>query len=79
MLLTDLISSECPMRSLEVDAPKPACCELAKAEAERPVENTKQKGPKHPWLDAQLIRNLPVNIKKGKNTEPLCLYTNSME
>ncbi len=75
MPITDLISSECPLRSLETDAHKPACCELVKdsAEAEESSENTEQNGLKAPreehwWLDPQLIQNLPVNIKKGKDS-----------
>ncbi|XP_070686530.1 patatin-like phospholipase domain-containing protein 2 [Pempheris klunzingeri] len=61
----NLISSECPQRSLEMDAPKPACCELAKDSVEA-EENTQQGGrkPPHGWLDPRLIENLPVNIKK---------------
>lgn len=77
MPITDLISSECPLRSLEADAPKPACCELVKepAEAEEPNESAEHNGPKAPqeehwWLDPRLIENLPVNIKKGKDSHP---------
>lgn len=75
MPITDLISTECPLRSLETDAPKPACCEVVRVkesdEAEESDENTQQDGMKphqeeHRWLDPQLIENLPVNIKKGK-------------
>ncbi len=59
------------MRSLEADAPKPACCELVDTGAEQPDGKTGHKGLKPPqgehcWLNAQLIQNLPVNIKKGK-------------
>eukprot|EP00064_Thunnus_orientalis_P005458 superscaffoldBa00000535_g5472 len=68
----NLISSECPLRSLETDIPKPVCCELAKepAEAEESNEDTQQKGLKAPrdehwWLDPQLIERLPVNLKKA--------------
>ncbi|XP_044213142.1 patatin-like phospholipase domain-containing protein 2 [Thunnus albacares] len=68
----NLISSECPLRSLETDIPKPVCCELAKepAEAEESNEDTQQKGLKAPrdehwWLDPQLIDRLPVNLKKA--------------
>nr|XP_046250189.1 patatin-like phospholipase domain-containing protein 2 isoform X2 [Scatophagus argus] len=63
----NLISSECPMRSLELDAPTPACCDLLKAEDEKSSENTQQKGPQeeHWWLDLQLIQNLPVDIRKA--------------
>ncbi|XP_037622416.1 patatin-like phospholipase domain-containing protein 2 [Sebastes umbrosus] len=70
----NLISTECPLRSLEMDAPKPACCEVVRVkesdEAEESDENTQQDGTKphqeeHRWLDPQLIENLPVNIKKA--------------
>ncbi|XP_035521264.1 patatin-like phospholipase domain-containing protein 2 isoform X2 [Morone saxatilis] len=67
-----LISNECPMRSLETDATKPACCELVKepTEAEESNENTQLDALKppqeaHGWLDPKLIENLPVNIKKA--------------
>ncbi|XP_049928489.1 patatin-like phospholipase domain-containing protein 2 isoform X1 [Epinephelus moara] len=69
----NLISTECPLRSLEMDAPKLACCELKvkeSTEAEESSENTQHDGVKphqedHGWLDPQLIENLPVNIKKA--------------
>lgn len=67
----NLISGECPMRSLEMDAPKPACCELVKksAESEASNESTQQNGleppqEEHCWLDPQLIEHLPANLKK---------------
>ncbi|XP_071347888.1 1-acylglycerol-3-phosphate O-acyltransferase Pnpla3-like [Trachinotus anak] len=68
----NLISSECPMRGLETDSPRPACCELMKeqAEAEESSETTQQNGLKPPqeehfWLDPQLIENLPADIRKA--------------
>ncbi|KAM9352304.1 patatin-like phospholipase domain-containing protein 2 [Symphorus nematophorus] len=66
LLDNNLISSESPQRSLETDAPKPACCELVKETS----DNTQQNGLKapqdeHRWLDPQLIEHLPVNIKKA--------------
>ncbi|XP_030282212.1 patatin-like phospholipase domain-containing protein 2 [Sparus aurata] len=68
----NLISSECPMRSLEMDAPKPACCELAREsdEVEESNESTQKNElrppeDKHWWLDPQLIEELPVNVKKA--------------
>ncbi|XP_026221615.1 patatin-like phospholipase domain-containing protein 2 [Anabas testudineus] len=62
----NLISSMCPLRSLET--PKPACCEPV-AEAEESNNNTQDKELKttqeeHLWLDPQLIEHLPLNIKK---------------
>ncbi|XP_019934772.2 1-acylglycerol-3-phosphate O-acyltransferase Pnpla3-like [Paralichthys olivaceus] len=66
----NLISSECPQRSLETDSPRPACCELVKeqADAEGSCENTRQNGLRSPqmehfWLDLHLIEKLPVNIR----------------
>lgn len=44
----------------EMDAAKPACCELVK-EAEESNENTQQNR-----LKPQLLESLPVNIKKGQ-------------
>lgn len=49
-----------------------ACCERVK-EAEESDEDTQQNGLKpvqkeHWWLNPQLIENLPVNIKKGKDS-----------
>ncbi|XP_051238190.1 patatin-like phospholipase domain-containing protein 2 isoform X2 [Dicentrarchus labrax] len=68
----NLISNECPMRSLETDATKPACCELVKepTEAEESNKDTqldalKPPQEEHGWLDPKLIENLPVNIKKA--------------
>ncbi|XP_018541203.1 patatin-like phospholipase domain-containing protein 2 [Lates calcarifer] len=67
----NLISGECPLRSLETDSPRPVCCELAEeqARAEESNKNTQQNGLKPPqrehfWLNPQLIENLPVNIRK---------------
>lgn len=54
----DLISSECPGRSLEAAAPPP-CCEEA-AEAQEPG------GKQHRWLRPQLVEKLPVQIRKGE-------------
>lgn len=62
------------MRSLEMDAPKPACCELAREsdEVEESNESTQKNElrppeDKHWWLDPQLIEELPVNVKKGED------------
>ncbi|KAM4619394.1 1-acylglycerol-3-phosphate O-acyltransferase Pnpla3-like [Polymixia lowei] len=69
----DLISSECPMASVEVDTPKPSCCELMNetttAEKTENSENPLLNGQNPPqeqhwWLDRQVIQNLPVNIRK---------------
>ncbi|KAM7397130.1 hypothetical protein PAMP_020127 [Pampus punctatissimus] len=66
----NLISSDCPLRSLDTDTP--VCCELAKEadEVEKSNEDTQQNGLKAPqdehwWLDPQLIDRLPVNIRKA--------------
>lgn len=63
--VADLISSECPMRSLELDAATPACCEEVKEARDfsekKPVEN------QHKWLDPDLIEKLPFHIKKGED------------
>ncbi|XP_045893766.1 patatin-like phospholipase domain-containing protein 2 [Micropterus dolomieu] len=56
----NLISSESPLRSLEMDAPKPACCELVK-ESNQNAHRLKEE---HWWLDPQLTEHLPVNIKR---------------
>ncbi|XP_040894566.1 patatin-like phospholipase domain-containing protein 2 [Toxotes jaculatrix] len=68
----NLISSDSPLRSLETDSPRPACCELLKRQAEgkESNENVQQNGLKFPqeehfWLDPQLIENLPVDIRKA--------------
>lgn len=75
----NLISTDCSLRSLETDAPKRACGEMVKMkepdEAEEFDENTQQEGMKpqqeeHRWLDAQLLENLPVNIKKALCVRP---------
>uniref|UniRef100_UPI003AACCD42 patatin-like phospholipase domain-containing protein 2 n=1 Tax=Centroberyx gerrardi TaxID=166262 RepID=UPI003AACCD42 len=64
----DLIKSECPLGSLELDAPKPACCELVNesTEAEKSNTNARLNPPQeeHWWLDQQLIQDLPVGIKR---------------
>lgn len=74
MSITDLISSESPLRSLETDALKSACCDLVTElpEAADSDENTHQNGQKPPqeghwWLDPRLVEQLPVNIRKGKD------------
>ncbi|XP_042352486.1 1-acylglycerol-3-phosphate O-acyltransferase Pnpla3-like [Plectropomus leopardus] len=66
----NLISTECPTRSLETDAPKPACCELKVTELAESHDNTQHSElippqDQHSWLDPQLIQHLPVNIKKA--------------
>lgn len=65
--VTDLISSECPMRSLEPDAAMPACCEGDKEAGDfterKPVKN------RHQWLDPDLIEKLPFHIKKGEDRQ----------
>ena len=73
MPITDLISSECPMRSLAIDGPKQACCELARESGEdQESDESTQKNEltppedEHWWLDPQLIEKLPVNVKKGE-------------
>lgn len=48
--------------SFEMDAAKPACCELVK-EAEESTENAQQNR-----LKPQLLESLPVNIEKGKDS-----------
>uniref|UniRef100_UPI003AAC47D7 patatin-like phospholipase domain-containing protein 2 n=1 Tax=Centroberyx gerrardi TaxID=166262 RepID=UPI003AAC47D7 len=56
-----------PSLVAEIDAPKPACCELQEsAEAEESDKNPNLNPPQeeHWWLDQQLIQNLPVGIKK---------------
>ncbi|KAM3608747.1 uncharacterized protein V6R79_003988 [Siganus canaliculatus] len=67
----NLISTECPQRSLEVDPPKPACCELAKEmtedeESSERKQQNEEPSPqeKHWWLDPRLIEKLPVHIKQ---------------
>ncbi|XP_029909330.1 patatin-like phospholipase domain-containing protein 2 isoform X2 [Myripristis murdjan] len=67
----DLIKSECPLGTLEMDVPKPACCELVKESAEVEASNKKAQlnglnlpQEEHWWLDQRLIESLPVNIKK---------------
>ncbi|XP_056243663.1 patatin-like phospholipase domain-containing protein 2 [Seriola aureovittata] len=67
-----LISSECPLRSLETDSLRPACCELVKeqAEAEEADVNTQRSRLKplqeeHFWLDPQLVEKLPADIRKA--------------
>uniref|UniRef100_UPI0037E86E58 patatin-like phospholipase domain-containing protein 2 n=1 Tax=Semicossyphus pulcher TaxID=241346 RepID=UPI0037E86E58 len=57
----NLISSESPLRSLETDAPHPACC----APVKKPAEAEESTQEEHWWLDRQLIENLPLNIKKA--------------
>ncbi|XP_029697373.1 patatin-like phospholipase domain-containing protein 2 isoform X2 [Takifugu rubripes] len=54
----DLISSECPMRNLEMVATKPCCKEVTESNKKNPVQN------RHQWLDPQLIEKLPVPIKR---------------
>ncbi|XP_039989275.1 patatin-like phospholipase domain-containing protein 2 isoform X2 [Xiphias gladius] len=68
----NLIGGECPLRSLETDSPRPACCELvkARAEAEESGEKAQQSGLKPPqeehfWLDPRLVESLPANIRKA--------------
>ncbi|XP_041795451.1 patatin-like phospholipase domain-containing protein 2 [Chelmon rostratus] len=68
----NLISSESPLRSLETDALKSACCDLVTElpEAADSDENTHQNGQKPPqeghwWLDPRLVEQLPVNIRKA--------------
>lgn len=66
----NLISRDCPLRSLETQASKPACCELEKGpEAEESNEDTQASGMKplqedHQWLDPKLIEYLPISIQK---------------
>ncbi|TNN41783.1 Patatin-like phospholipase domain-containing protein 2 [Liparis tanakae] len=60
----NMISGECPVRSLEVDAAGPACCEQP-AEDEESDAGVKTREEEHRWLDPQLIENLPVNIQKA--------------
>ncbi|XP_070827782.1 patatin-like phospholipase domain-containing protein 2 [Chaetodon trifascialis] len=64
----NLISSECPLRSLATDAPESACCdvmqELAKAE-ESDESARKPSQEEHCWLDPRLMEQLPVNIRKA--------------
>lgn len=67
MPITDLISTNSPMKSLETN-----CCECKMEWVEESNENAQQNGLKphqkgHWWLDPQLIENLPVAIKKGKD------------
>lgn len=76
MPVADLIGGECPLRSLETDSPRPACCELvkARAEAEESGEKAQQSGLKPPqeehfWLDPRLVESLPANIRKGKRSD----------
>ncbi|TNN00690.1 1-acylglycerol-3-phosphate O-acyltransferase Pnpla3-like [Takifugu flavidus] len=54
----NLISSECPMRNLEMVATKPCCKEVTESNKKNPVQN------RHQWLDPQLIEKLPVPIKR---------------
>ncbi|XP_008292477.1 patatin-like phospholipase domain-containing protein 2 [Stegastes partitus] len=67
----NLINRDCPLRSLETQASKPACCALEKepANAEESDKDTQQSGAKpsqedHQWLDPKLIENLPISIQK---------------
>ena len=62
------------MRSLEMDAPKAACCEFAcesdeDKESNKSTQKNKLTPPedKHWWLDPQLVEKLPVNVKKGED------------
>ncbi|XP_026166906.1 patatin-like phospholipase domain-containing protein 2 [Mastacembelus armatus] len=65
----NLIDNECPLRSLETNASRLACCEVANQMAAETKEDTQQNELKpradvHFWLDPQLTQNLPVGIKK---------------
>ncbi|XP_069018842.1 patatin-like phospholipase domain-containing protein 2 [Embiotoca jacksoni] len=67
----NLISTGCPLRSLETDTSKPVCCELLKepAEDEESNDDTQQSGSKppqddHRWLNPKFTENLPVNIQR---------------
>ncbi|XP_017288379.1 patatin-like phospholipase domain-containing protein 2 [Kryptolebias marmoratus] len=54
----NLISSESPLRGLQMDA----CCEEAKKSPEQ--HGPKQRQGDHWWLNPQLIQKLPVNIQQ---------------
>ncbi|CAJ1055967.1 patatin-like phospholipase domain-containing protein 2 isoform X2 [Xyrichtys novacula] len=61
----DLLGSQRPQPSLEaeMDAVKPACCELA--ESKKTVMNGRNLHREdHEWLDLRVIENLPVGFKK---------------
>ncbi|XP_022067481.2 patatin-like phospholipase domain-containing protein 2 [Acanthochromis polyacanthus] len=67
----NLISRDCPLRCLETQSSRPACCELEKepAEAEESNKDKQQSRGKplqedHRWLDPKLIENLPISIQK---------------
>ncbi|XP_023256154.1 patatin-like phospholipase domain-containing protein 2 isoform X1 [Seriola lalandi dorsalis] len=64
----DLLGTQCLPRSLvaEMDALKPACCELVKeAESKKtPVDGPNPTQQELCRLDHKVIENLPVNIKK---------------
>uniref|UniRef100_A0A3Q3NCP7 triacylglycerol lipase n=1 Tax=Mastacembelus armatus TaxID=205130 RepID=A0A3Q3NCP7_9TELE len=69
----NLIDNECPLRSLETNASRLACCEVANQMAAETKEDTQQNELKpradvHFWLDPQLTQNLPVGIKKEAHT-----------
>ncbi|KAG7522056.1 patatin-like phospholipase domain-containing protein 2 [Solea senegalensis] len=58
----NLITSNCALKSLELDSPRCACCELVKEQE----ENTRQDDLKHHehfWLNPQLTEKLPIHIR----------------
>ncbi|KAM4734577.1 patatin-like phospholipase domain-containing protein 2 [Anableps anableps] len=56
----ELISSESPLRSVQTNTTKRACCEQVKDSPEG--EKSDQRD--HPWLNPQLIQNLPTDLQR---------------